>query len=1032
MKHVCYDRVTQRAMAIFVVLMLTMAPSSAGLVVHASRALPETSGQIAFVSNRDGNYEIYLMNMDETGLTRLTTNTAGDEGPTWSPDGTRIAFQSNRLGYNQIFTMNADGGNQTRLIASGVIDEWPYWSPTGNKIAFARVADHNGDGLRSEVFVANSDGTGARRLTYSSGKTGSYNHGAWPSGWSPDGSQIVFYWYREGYDQLWIMNSDGTNQRKLTTDSYWNAMPSMAPDGRKVAFASYRDGNYEIYTVNSDGTNATRLTNQAAEEWRPIWSQDGSKIIFESRRTGKTQIYSMSVDGSQQTRLTSSNSYDGQQAWRPTHGSGNSGLTYAGPLSLPSNNWMLDEMDGRITAGDHVHLFLPFKNTGTQPLVDAKVRISGTPQVGRDFGISIWNGTSWLNWQQTVSITPSTLQPGQVGVADFWIYVTDNDPDIRSTLGAKAWLRIESGSSQWTVQMRLDPIGFSFDENSSMKAGSCLHNPTNFEIQRYAQYAAAAWTMTTPPTNAGDPDTPAQAVKNLVKRVKAEFNYNDIWAERQSDTTLLAQRNGDIGVCRDYADLTVGLLRSLGLPTRFTDSIFRSGSWWQDGYKYSGHAWAEVYLGGLGWRQADSTWSTALNEPVYEARGYQVMEAWADRFPLSSATIKKEREYQCVASCYTPPVFCTTCKQDSLVKPPSPELSCVEDVTSRYHQAVAIARSATIENPLDISISAPSAVTRTVPFMLETLIANRGSLPLSIITATVAISEYIDSRAPLFGVAPPYITLSQLAPGEGVTLTWTITPLTTGSSIPLLVTAETADSYTLKEQPVSVNEPGTLPDLTILEGCDSATVKSGQPVTLTASLLDQYRQPLTDAASVVTASLRSAADTGFLLTTQLPYCVECGYYRQFVSLPADAPLGRYDVELHASRPGYDSDESRSSFFVAPVLDIMVEVAPQSVLASMPFTITAHITQRGVPVEEGLVVSRIVTPGGEVTLPLNFSAGVYSVTLSPDELWPDLGGSMLLGNWTIQVTTEYLGSSGVGSTSLNVRRATYLPLLLRGS
>jgi thermitase len=278
---------------------------------------PSSESMVAFVSDRDGDFEIYTMDVDGTGVTQLTHNQAKDEGPSWSPDGSRIVFHSERDGHSQIYVMDADGSNETRLLASAAWDGWVYWSPDGTKVAFSRWADHDGTGdYRTEAYVMNANGTNVKRLTYSSA-LGS-GAGAWPSGWSPDSSQILFYWYRGGYNQLWIMNSDGSSQRKLTTDTHWNAIPTMSPDGTRIAFASYRDGNYEIYVMNSDGTNPTRLTYVSEEDWRPTWSQDGSKILFESKRDGRTQVYWMNPDGSQQTRLTSNTAYDGQAVWRPS------------------------------------------------------------------------------------------------------------------------------------------------------------------------------------------------------------------------------------------------------------------------------------------------------------------------------------------------------------------------------------------------------------------------------------------------------------------------------------------------------------------------------------------------------------------------------------------------------------------------------------------------------------------------------------------------------------------------------------------
>jgi len=253
------------------------------------------------------------MNVDGSNLTQLTHNSSRDEGSSWSPDGTKIVFHSDREGHHQLFVMNADGIGQTRLLTSGYWDEWPFWSPDGSKITFARGGDHGDGRWRSEVFVMNADGTNVQRLTYGSGDPAPF---AWPSGWSPDGNQILFYWYREGYEQLYIMNADGGNQRKLTTDNYWNAIPTMSPDGTKIAFSSFRDNDYEVYVMNADGTGQTRLTHMPGEDWRPVWSPDGSKILFESERDGRWQLYSMNPDGGEQTRLTDNTANDRGGAWR--------------------------------------------------------------------------------------------------------------------------------------------------------------------------------------------------------------------------------------------------------------------------------------------------------------------------------------------------------------------------------------------------------------------------------------------------------------------------------------------------------------------------------------------------------------------------------------------------------------------------------------------------------------------------------------------------------------------------------------------
>src|SRR5262249_3205389 len=83
-----------------------------------------------------------------------------------------------------------------------------------------------------------------------------------------------------------------------------DAEPAFSPDGTKIAFNSYRDGNYEIYVMNSDGTNQTRLTSDAAKDWYPTWSSDGTKIYFDSQRTGHDEIFQMNADGSNVIQIT--------------------------------------------------------------------------------------------------------------------------------------------------------------------------------------------------------------------------------------------------------------------------------------------------------------------------------------------------------------------------------------------------------------------------------------------------------------------------------------------------------------------------------------------------------------------------------------------------------------------------------------------------------------------------------------------------------------------------------------------------------
>jgi Tol biopolymer transport system component len=261
-----------------------------------------SDSKIAFASDRDGNYEVYVMDADGSNQTRLTSNSAYDSYPSWSPDGLKITFASDRDGNREIYVMNADGSDQTQLTSNGV-GTHPSWSPDGSKIAFTSERDGN-----REVYVMDPDGADQTRLTTAGG-----TH---PS-WSLDGSKIAFM--SERSFEIYVMDADSSNQTQLTSNGAYDETPSWSPDGSKIAFASDRDGSFEIYMMDADGSNQTRLTSNTAYDFDPSWSLDGSNIAFASERDGNFEIYVMDADGSNQVRLTS-NSLDDRYPdwWGPT------------------------------------------------------------------------------------------------------------------------------------------------------------------------------------------------------------------------------------------------------------------------------------------------------------------------------------------------------------------------------------------------------------------------------------------------------------------------------------------------------------------------------------------------------------------------------------------------------------------------------------------------------------------------------------------------------------------------------------------
>ncbi len=287
----------------------------------------DAQAQIAFVSQRDGNAEIYVMDADGDNQRNLTNHPDGDWMPSWSPDGKRIAFQSDRDGdvhvirgwiTGEIYVMDADGGNPKNLTNNPSHDSSPSWSPDGKRIAFQSDRDNDRD-HNIEIYVMDADGGNQQRLT------NNRDEDRYPS-WSPDGKRIVFSARRDGHfknnldltDEIYVMDADGGNQQRLTENrnNDWN--PSWSPDGKRIAFQSDRRGDvvkFDIYVMDADGGNQQKLTDHRAWDGSPSWSPDGERIAFWSLRDGNSEIYVMDADGGNQQNLTNHTNRDASPAW---------------------------------------------------------------------------------------------------------------------------------------------------------------------------------------------------------------------------------------------------------------------------------------------------------------------------------------------------------------------------------------------------------------------------------------------------------------------------------------------------------------------------------------------------------------------------------------------------------------------------------------------------------------------------------------------------------------------------------------------
>lgn len=266
-------------------------------------ACGSSSSNILFTTDRDGNLEIYSVDVRGEGETNLTNSQVDEFAPRLSPNKRFVSFLSGAEWASALELMRVDGTERAAMTQSGAGRSTQRWSPKGDRIAFAERR-----ATSTSIHMATIDGAKVALLTTVAGDE--------VGDWSRDGNSVAFA-VREGPNQgIYVRNPDGVNEFQVTRNPDYS--PVWSPDSSRLAFLSDRDGNPELYVMDADGTNVKRLTETDADEYDISWSPNGQFILFVSERDENPEIYVTAKDGTRQDRLTFNTTVDNQPVWSPT------------------------------------------------------------------------------------------------------------------------------------------------------------------------------------------------------------------------------------------------------------------------------------------------------------------------------------------------------------------------------------------------------------------------------------------------------------------------------------------------------------------------------------------------------------------------------------------------------------------------------------------------------------------------------------------------------------------------------------------
>lgn len=309
-------------------------PSTAPAPAPAVETRDQNNAALIFSAERGGRWELYAASADAISDSaqwkQLTRNLDSARNPALSPDGARVAFQARHEGNWEIYILDLADGAVTRVTKGLAYDGAPTWSPDGKQIAFESYRAN-----KMDIWRMDADGANLKNLTADSA---AYN---FAPVWSPDGKTIVYTSWETGNKQLFAMTPEGAARTNLSNNRFHDEQPAFAPDGKQIAFVSNREGCAEsvtatldepalqgsvasgncqrrdIFVAAWDGAKiaAPRQITFLGRDVKPTWAPDGKQIAFIAARPAQQPLYLAALDDSPARSLSDATAWFDSAVW---------------------------------------------------------------------------------------------------------------------------------------------------------------------------------------------------------------------------------------------------------------------------------------------------------------------------------------------------------------------------------------------------------------------------------------------------------------------------------------------------------------------------------------------------------------------------------------------------------------------------------------------------------------------------------------------------------------------------------------------